>query len=379
MTLGLDLLERFRQDLYRCSDCNYCVDSVWTERGISHVCATIEHHSPAVSYSGRGFLLAARALLEGQDLNPVALAERVFSCTACGNCESVCPLGLRPAQVGQALRETLAADDVLPPAVQGLRQRMRGQGNAYGAPGDTRAGWADGLHFATSAHATVHYSPGCATAYGRPVEARAAMALLKAAGELVYFSGAQDSCCGAPLREAGLAADADHAEARLVQGGQVARLVASGLECLPAWGRVAGSVLSFPAWLLEVLGSGRLTLTRNGGRPLEVQVFDSCAMRRVDAVSAPVRAVLQALGVVVMNPVEARHAVCCGAGGSLPTLHPTSAARMAASRCGGQDTELPVVGVDVRCMSHLATGGDAERYFTLAEFLVAHFTPGARA
>jgi len=160
MSLNLSLLETFRKDLYHCSDCNYCVDAVWAERGMHHVCATITHHSPAISYSGRGFVLAARALLEGQALNPETVAERVFSCTGCGNCEASCPIGLRPAQVGQALRETLANEDILPPAIAALRGRMREQGNAYGAPRENRARWAEGLSFSAAVDASIHYALG---------------------------------------------------------------------------------------------------------------------------------------------------------------------------------------------------------------------------
>ncbi len=46
----LPLLETFRKDLYHCADCNYCVDAVGAERGIEHVCPTIQSHSPVTSY-----------------------------------------------------------------------------------------------------------------------------------------------------------------------------------------------------------------------------------------------------------------------------------------------------------------------------------------
>lgn len=45
----LPLLEAFRKDLYHCADCNYCVDAVWAERGIEHVCPTMQSHSPVTS------------------------------------------------------------------------------------------------------------------------------------------------------------------------------------------------------------------------------------------------------------------------------------------------------------------------------------------
>ena len=38
-----------------------------------------------------------------------------------------------------------------------------------------------------------------------------------------------------------------------------------------------------------------------------------------------------------------------------------------------EDDRLPVVGSDPRCLGHLAAGGLAERYFGLAEFVLAAF------
>ena len=378
-------LEIFRQDLYHCADCNYCVDAVWAERGIEHVCATITHHSPALSYSGRGYIAAARALLEGQALNLEVLAERAFSCTGCGNCESICPIGLRPAQVGQALREMLAAQDHLPAPLAALRTRVREQGNVYGAPAAARSAWATGLEFTAGPLATLQYAPGCATAHARPAEARAAVRLLQLAGERVGYSPADDACCGAPLREAGLPQDAAYAEQTLAGRLRAPLLVTSGLECAPAWQRgvTAERVLSFPQWLLQALLDARLQLIPRATRPSVVHVFDSCASRRPGALRAaidPTRAILQHLAQTVENPaMTASHGVCCGAAGSLATLHPAAAARMGATRRGA--ATVPVVAGDVRCLTHLAgsAGEGGEQLFGVAEFLLHYFEVEGRA
>lgn len=125
-TLSEDFVTRFARELYHCSSCNYCVDAVWPGRGMRGVCATMEEHSRAPGYSGRGFIEAARALVEGQALNTEALAQRVFTCTTCGNCEAACPIGLHPASVGRALREELIAADALPSALVQARDAFFG-------------------------------------------------------------------------------------------------------------------------------------------------------------------------------------------------------------------------------------------------------------
>jgi Fe-S oxidoreductase len=82
--------EPFVENLYHCMRCNYCVEMHWEERGIQHVCPTLQHHNPAPGYSGKGYLAAARAILEGEELPINSLVERFFHCTTCGNCEEVC-------------------------------------------------------------------------------------------------------------------------------------------------------------------------------------------------------------------------------------------------------------------------------------------------
>lgn len=364
----------FAKDLYHCADCSYCVDAIWTERGIAHVCSTLEHHRPVPSYSGRGYLAAARALAEGEALAPEVLAERVFSCTGCANCEQVCPIGLRPAQLAQALREELVERGHTPPAVEVLRGTMRACGNPYGKPPATRGEWARGLDFANG-EATVLYAPGCAAACGDPAEPRAVVRLLGLAGEKVGWRGDDDRCCGAPLRETGLVEDARYAEQRLGSDVFAPRVVSSGLECLPAWRRVAGDrALSFPAWLLEMLDTGRLRVTPRDHAA--VAAFDGCANRRPEADGTRpdrLREVLARIGIAVVNDARgAALALCCGAAGGMPAMARESAVRMAGARLDGLPADLPIVAADPRCLTHLAAARQGPRPHGLAAFILAH-------
>jgi Fe-S oxidoreductase len=84
------IFEQYSTDLYHCASCNYCVDAVWPDRNINHVCVTLQHHEKNPSYSGRGFIEAARFLAEGNELDLASLAKRVFTCTGCA-------IAIRPA------------------------------------------------------------------------------------------------------------------------------------------------------------------------------------------------------------------------------------------------------------------------------------------
>ncbi len=376
-------LAAFASDLYHCADCGYCVDAVWAERGINHVCPTISHHQPIASYSGRGYIAAARAWYEGADIDEDALAARVFACTGCGNCEQVCPIGLRPAQIGQLLRETLVTRGHAPASVEQLRVTMRAHGNPQAMPAAARGGWAEGLEF-VDAGATVLYAPGCAAAFNAPAEAAAAVALLALAGEQVAWRGDADRCCGAPLREAGLTDDAAYAEHRLAADITPPTVVTSGLECWPAWrGALAATtrVLSFPAWLLEALDRGRLKIRVSPA--LRVRVFDGCASRRPGVHGStpdPLREVLTRCGASCVNDaLGAATAVCCGAAGAMAELAPASATRMAQARLREASANAIIVTSDPRCGAHLAASTPTVTVLGLAEFLLAHGTLEAGA
>lgn len=371
-------LAAYATDLYHCADCNYCVDAVWEERGIDHVCPTQQHHLPLASYSGRGYIAAARAWFEGADLNLDSLAERVFTCTGCGNCEQICPIGLRPTQIGQALREELVALGHAPEAVRDLRASMQRAGNPFGRARAHRNAWAAQCEFVAE-EATVLYAPGCAAAHESPAEARAILQLLQMAGERVAHRGENDRCCGAPLLEVGLNDDATDAEARLAVGLSAPLVVCAGLECWPVWARAlngADRVLSFPAWLLRAMASGALAITPLTDGPRQVSAFDACAARRRGAQTGtpnPLREILRAIGLDCGNDLPAGHAVCCGAAGGMPAQQPESAARMASARVSNATETIPMVVSDPRCLAHLRrSAAGSTTIYGLAEFILLH-------
>ncbi len=371
----LPLLEVFRKDLYHCADCNYCVDAVWAERGIAHVCPTIQSHSPLTSYSGRGYIAAARAWLEGATLDLALLGERVFACTTCGHCETVCPIGLRPTQVGRALRGELWARDAVPVALHALQEALQRDGNPNGVARTARSAWQPALA-QTSGVAQVLYLPGCAAATALPREAQAVVALMQAAGFAVVTLGEQDTCCGAPWFELGLAAEAEFlCEALASKTAAGGELVISGLECACSWQRRGPDQVprTFTEWCVAQLRSERLRLNRREHAPREIHLLDSCQARQAEGPAQTLRALCELLDLAVApTPSSARHVVCCGAAGGMPQMAPESAARMATARLKAHANEV-FVSADPRCVAHVRCAAPSAAIFGIAEFLHTHF------
>lgn len=368
-TPGPVLSDVLVEALYHCADCSYCVDAVWPERGIDHVCATHEHHSPLVSYTGRGYLAAARAWREGQALDPDTLAERVFTCTVCDNCEAVCPIGLEPATVVRSLRAALLEGGHAPAPIAARLGALREDPPS----GASRGAWADGLDVPPEGE--LLYFPGCAAAHDHPAEAAAAWRLLAASGARVGALESDACRCGAPQRELGDVAAADARQVSLraqIAARGASTCVASGAACLREWCEETERPVPFHTWLGDALADGTLQITRGKQTPRRVAVLDSCQHRTGDD-GARVRALLEALDVTVVNDGRvARYVVCCGAGGGMPDMAPPAAARMGAARATPEADCDALVGLDPRCLSHVAAQATMPVY-GLAEFIDTFF------
>ncbi len=376
-------LARYRHDLYHCATCNYCVSAVWPERGIDGVCATLRSHSPAASHSGKGYLAAARALLEGEALALDSLAERAYACTTCGNCEAVCPIGMPPTAVVGALRAELAERGHVPAAAMAVRDHVLTRQNPWGAPAAHDADWSLGL--SPHPQPTVWLLPGCAAAHRYPAEARAAAQLLSVIGFDVGWPE-QGACCGAPLAALGFSDDADRQRTALAACMPAAPMLAMlGGECLAylsASGLPAQSVLQL---LHTALHDGRLAVAPRGDAPPPsvVAVQDSCHLSKphhgLADLDAPrlLREVLAALGCqVAQTPAAPRYAICCGAAGGMAQLHPASARRMAAEHITAADRHgaEALISASPLCAGHLADGIGAQLpVYGICEFIAAHF------
>lgn len=395
-------LTNFLKDLYHCSDCGYCVEAIWEERDINHICATLQSHSPGLSYSGQGYIKTARAWLEGEDLPLSSIAEHAFTCTPCGNCERICPIGMRPMEINRALRSELIMRDLAPDNIVEIQKNVLTRQNPMGETLANRYNWAAGYDTAdkeAAGHTDIAYLPGCASAYSRPQEAQAVLSLVSASGLSVQLLGDDDRCCGAPLKELGFVSDAENSANQLADAlaqRSYSALLTSGCECANNLADSEG-LISLVAWLFSALDNKQLSFVAKGAAP-RVVCIESC-----QATMAPqsgtsngndnqnLYALLTRLGVDINDGRGAsRFALCCGAAGGAPSMHPASSADMARARIGEAvartvlDENEPldaIVSIDPRCVAHLdsaRTDGDPPIY-GLAEFLENYFKFGSEA
>jgi heterodisulfide reductase subunit D len=364
--------EPFVENLYHCLRCNYCVEMHWEERGIQHVCPTLVHHNPAPGYSGKGYLAAARAILEGEELPINSLIERFFNCTTCGNCEELCPVGLKPAHLVKQIRAAMVAQGLAPEPIASIGANVVQRHNPAGAAVEARNRWAEGLD-GISADAATLYLPGCAASYDAPAEARATVSVLRQIGvPLRLLAPGQARCCGAPLSEIGYAAEAENQSAGLraaIAASGCQSVVTSGAECLESLagaqlGNEREAVHAFD--LIErAVAEHKVTFEAKAdiAVPGLVGLLDSCHLSKKShgpkaAANYPrrIRELLSDLGCKTTAVADdANYAICCGAAGGMPSVSPQSAARMAEGKLQSfaRSGATVVLTASPLCASHL--------------------------
>lgn len=354
-----EIFNKFSKDIFHCSSCNYCVDAVWSERNINHVCTTMEHFSANPSYSGKGFLAAARALVDGVELDLEGLAARVSTCTDCGNCEALCPTGLKPAALGKGLRDWLATEGYSPPRAIAARASIIQSGRNY--PGNT-AELVQSFETEIFEKPDVSFFIGCASSAGDSKELQSIRNIVRSMGLRANWINSDDSCCGAGLAELGSVAEGD-AWRKKVARNVSAEIVVSGYECF--WHLKNGTnlnLIAFPNWFFEKIKQKSIDLKLRTTERILDQVFlvETCQLkdrksRNRTALTAELLFVefLDAMSVGIRNnSYPSPYAICCSAGGGMPSLQVDASQRAARERYLLGDPEAVAVTLDPRCAYH---------------------------
>lgn len=248
--------------------------------------------------------------------SPKRLAERgitaweAFSCSLCGGCEAVCPMGLSPMELFAAGRRRAVAEEfdlgeyryLLPDRQNNLMSVYR------------RYSGIDYSDLAPTGDTASAFFPGCTLLTYAPDLTREVYARLRAEGGC---GGVLTACCGKPLTQLGLAQRAETAAGKLLarlKELRVRELIVACPGCyyeLRPILRPAGIGLRT---VYEVLGD---RLTGPAGGEL-CTVHDSCPDRFEGIFGRQVRGLLAARGFSLAEMAHSqKNTVCCGSGGMI--------------------------------------------------------------
>lgn len=256
--------------------------------------------------------------------------DTVYTCTLCGACEAVCPVGVPIPDLVASLRRAIALQEVhdaaeyVHSAHRALLRSLREQGNIFG---QDLAAWS------RRERAESVFFVGCAFSYWERESVAATMTLLQHLG--VDFTTVDEVCCGGPAPMVGAPGEVE----ALAQRNLAAFAAAGTRKVITACPRCALTLSTHPAYRgLEVRHTVQVLAEHLDRLPAglleEVLTFhDPCELARgLGEVWAP-RQVLARVGGAIWEMDACReHTDCCGGGGGVRGAFTRLSLQMARAR-----------------------------------------------
>jgi heterodisulfide reductase subunit D len=252
-----------------------------------------------------------------------------FRCTLCGNCQEVCPVGIRLRDLWISLRQDMVHSKTYPKKIDMIKENMEETYNVFGEDNEERAEWVEDMHSPPDNgyirdKAEVVYFVGCTASY-YPLAQKIPMSLVEVldlGGVDFTLLGEEEWCCGFPLLGAGLMdmfeQFKDHnIEAVRKKGAK--EIVFTCPSCYQMWREYYPREFKLThasQFLAKLIKEKRIPLKE---LPLKVTYHDPCDLGRGARVFDEPRDVIRSIPGIefVELPHNREHCLCCGGGGNL--------------------------------------------------------------
>ena len=265
----------------------------------------------------------------GSRLVDTVTKEAVWACTTCGACQEICPADIEHVVkiVGMRRSLTLMDGEFAGDEVRRATESIEVTGNPFGMAPTSRGAWAEGLPvsvMASDSKVDILYFAGCYASFD-PRNRRVAESFVRicaAAGIRVGILGAEERCCGEPVRKMGneyLYQMTARENIEAIRKYGVKRIVTTCPHCFTTLGRDCRDLgLEVP---VEHHSTFIGTLVERKLLKLAPESFgftwhDSCYLGRHNGIYSEPRTLLKAAG-GKLSEMESHgpDSFCCGAGG----------------------------------------------------------------
>ena len=259
-------------------------------------------------------------------------SDTVFRCTLCGNCQEICPVGIRLKDLWVSLRQDLVHSNAFPKKIEMIRENLEESHNDFAEDNEERADWVEDMrdapdHGYLKDKAEIVYFTGCVAAYF-PLAQKIPMALaeiLEVSEVDFTLLGEEEWCCGFPMLGAGLRdmfqKFMEH-NLEAVREKGTRKVIFACPSCFQMWREYYPrefEIAHASQFLMTLLKDGRVPLQ---DLPLKVTYHDPCDLGRGARVFDEPREVIRSLPGVefVELPRNRENCQCCGGGGNLEMI-----------------------------------------------------------
>jgi heterodisulfide reductase subunit D len=328
-------------EIIRCSRCGYCREMIYPQTGTYKICPIYELRRWE-SYTARGRIAIARAILDGKLKYDERLVERVYSDLLCGNCKEHCGPGVDTLLPLRAMREDIASLGLEPAPIKEVNSNLEKTYNVFGENASGRTDWAKKLNL--SEKGNVLYFAGCYDSFRYPKTARSVATILKEGGISLGYLGQKEWCCGIPQLVNGqpnLAEKMMKHNAESIRDSGAETVVASCAGCYHALkseypkvlGKLPYKVVHVSEVIANLLKEGKIKLDNAVDKT--ITYHDPCHLGRQEGVYDPPRYVLKSVSKLKLVEMlrNRENAWCCGGGGGATRVaYPRLTAEIADTR-----------------------------------------------
>lgn len=271
-------------------------------------------------------------------------SDTVFRCTLCGNCQEICPVGIRLKDLWITLRHDMVHADSYPEKIDMIRENLEETRNVFAEDNEERAEWVEDMRDPPDDgfikdQAEVVYFTGCTAAYfpvAQKIPVAFAQIMEKGRVDLTLL-GEEEWCCGFPLLGAGsmdmFQQFADH-NLKAVREKGATKVVLACPSCYQMWREFYPhefEIIHASQFIVELVKENRIPLQE---LPLKVTYHDPCDLGRGARVFDEPREVIRSIPGVefVELPRNRENCQCCGGGGNLEMVDAELAAGIAGQK-----------------------------------------------